>query len=291
MVMIERASNCKSEDSACKPKTARPPHPASRTRTPILEIFAIALVPFLSGCRGGCRPTPVEITKAQIPFQNLNVLNKGDTFSYRLPNGREVVYDVRSETLPFCEQTTSSGLKTWRVEPPLEQVAMDHVCTSGADQISVYSMVVDGYRVEVAEDLKETRNLPVIVRVCDQNADEPSFEALRALFDQNAATQTGPPLRVPMGTINHELNQRSDFSTRLAIIDDSIEFDVSDHVHALTEEERLAKLQTIVDCVVQRYEGIDGLTSFSINVLKSDEIVFQYVAQKDAYGQWHLVKR
>ena len=40
--------------------------------------------------------------------------------------------------------------------------------------------------------------------------------------------------------------------------------------------------------VVDRYDGIDRISSFSLEVLKDDEAVFRYVAEKEDNGGWKL---
>jgi hypothetical protein len=256
----------------------------------VVRLLAI-LAGFSVACAPAAPPNSIRLTKADLPYQRLHILKKGDVVSYILPNGRRLVYGVRSDSSFSAEQTTSSGLKMDRQDPTFEQLKNGGVCTSTGEFISIYYFDLDEYHVEVAEDLKATHNLPVIFRVSAGSTNQLSHEELRVLFDRDVPKESGPPLRVPIGTVHHQFNKISDFSVRLIVMNDRFEFDISDNVYALQEEERVAKLASLMNYVVQRYDSIDHISSFAMNILKDDALVCRYEAIKDGHGHWDLRKQ
>lgn len=252
--------------------------------------LAVALLAGLGACKRSA-PNAVRLTDADLPYQKLYALQKGGVIRFELPNGRRVVYGVEDDEFGAGEQTTSCGLKTRCWEPAFDQLKNSCVSTSTRQSISIYSYDLDGYHVEVAEDLKATHNLPVVVRVSTAAAAPLTHEQLRALFDNKPPKEEGPPLRVPISTVHHELNQKFDFPVRLLVMNGEFTFDVGGDVHALKEEEQVAKLTPLMECVVQRYQDIDQISRFAIDVMKNDSAVATYVARRSADGHWELQKQ
>lgn len=256
---------------------------------------------------GGCKntkpnPNRVALKESDLPAQQLHLLNKGDVVEYVLPTGRHLSWEVESDVFGCAEQTTACGLKAHTQQPPFEELKDYEVCTCTGDKISIYSFSVDGYRVELAEDLKASHCLPVIIRVFPVGKEKDmDHEVARAFFAEHVAATTSQPLRVPISTVHHGLNQEFPFPVRLVVINNfpvrlvginnEIAFQVSGDVFGVTEEERQAKLVSVMNYVVDRYEGIDRISSFSIDVLKGDDTAFRYEARKDHQKNWALHKR
>jgi hypothetical protein len=61
----------------------------------------------------------------------------------------------------------------------------------------------------------------------------------------------------------------------------------NDIATAMTDSDRRRTLRDIMQYVVERYEGIEQISEFSIDVFKGDDRAFEYTARKEA-GAWTL---
>lgn len=228
----------------------------------------------------------VTLKEGDLPAQRLHLLNEGDTLTYVLPNGRRLSWRAEGD-LGLGIQTTACGLQAHSSQPDFEELQDYVVCTS--TRVKIYRFSIDRYRVERAEDRKATHCLPVIIRVSDlANYTEMSDETARALFAERVPAATGPASRVSIHTVHSELRRKFVFPVRLVIIDDGIRFQVSGYVFKAKEEDGQSEVTSLMNHVVERYEGVDRIDKFAIDVLKDNETAFRYTARKNEQGRWEL---
>ena len=257
----------------------------------------LLIVTITGGCKdttpddNSSNPNFVILKESDLPAKKLYLLNQGDVVEYVLPSGRHLRWEAEVERFAICEQTTACGLKAHTQQPALNMLNDYGVSTSGRHGISIYRFEIDGYRVERAEDLLATHCLPVAIRVFPVGKEKDlDHEAVRAFFTKNV-TVASQPLRVPISTVHHGLNQISPFPVRLVAFNNEICFQVSGDVFRMKEVERRVRLATLMNYVVERLKGIDRISSFSIEVLKGDEVACHYDARKNLKMVWALHKR
>ena len=260
-------------------------HPALTGGLAVLSIVTA----FLFGA--GTTVPAVMLQDDELPITKLYPLNEGDTLTYMLPNGRKLIWGAAKDEFGIGEQTTVCGLKAHLSQPSFRALQQQRVVTSSGPKVSIYSFTIDGYQVERAEDLAASSCLPVIIRVCkaDKATDLDHAEA-RDLFDKQAAPASTQPLRVPIGTVHHLLNEQVSFPVRLLAIDGDVCFQVSGNLAASTEAERRKVLAKMMDIVVERYDRIDRIRQFSLEVMEKDTATHRYQVRKNDTGQWSIHK-
>jgi len=256
----------------------------------IIGAIGISCTPPVAAPSAGVKPDPnrVSLKDSDLPSQRLHLLHKGDLVEYVLPSGRRLIWKAERDAFG-AEQATACGLKAHTQEPAFDELRDYSVSTSTREKISIYIFVIDGYQIERAEDLTASHGLPIIIRISPlTNIDH---EAARAFFTAHVTAATSQPLRVPISTVHHELLQTLSFPVRLVVRNEQISFQVSGEVAYMPEKERKAKVSLLMDHVVKRYEGIDRISSFSVDVLKDNGTAFRYQARKNSQGQWALRKQ
>jgi hypothetical protein len=222
------------------------------------------------------RPRTELILDAQkLPLQQVSFLSKGNVVVCHLPHGQDLVWTTTADDFDSTEQTTFSGLKAFLTRPDISEVMDSGVTTDSQEAVSIYSFDVDGFHVDHAEDLHNSYGLPVITRISRAGTHgELSPQEARVIFDKEIKPTTGPALRLPIETIHYLLNQQMDYPIRLlviggAITDGTITFQVSGDIWKSDELLRRKTAESIMTFVVGRYDGIDRINQFSVEILVS----------------------
>lgn len=237
-------------------------------------------------------PNRMTVTDGDIPVERVYLLQKNDVVQFSLPNGESIKWIAASDTFGSAEQTTSSGLKAHSITPLLDSWHNYGVSTSSQHGVSIYAGVLDGYRVERAEDLRSNHALPIIIRISRSNSSaELEHATARATFDrQNANSSSSPPMRVPVGTVHHGLKKAFGIPIRLAVVDGQIEFDIFGDLDQASEAARLSKLTQMMSYVDSTLEGIDKIDQLSFNIMRDDRPLHRYDASRDAANIWTVTR-
>lgn len=258
----------------------------------VVALFSFSCIA-ASGCTGDEREAdpdnkPTELEESGLPIEAIHHLTKGDKIEYILPNGRQLLWLARADS-GFAEQTTSSGIKAYVVEPDFDELKNSSVTTSTRKEISIYRFDIDGFRVERAEDLSATHSLPVLIRIARANVLESLDHAVvRKIFDEQTNAVAGVPPRVPIGTVRKALREKFSFPIRIIMINNNLQLDISGDLHAEPELVRESTLREIMNHVIERWEQIDSADQFALVVMKNQQAAFKYNAEKDENGEWSL---
>ncbi len=234
----------------------------------------------------------VTLKDSDLPWQKLYNVSKGDSLNLTLPDGQQIRWLVQSDSLfGASEQTTACGLRFDVKEPAFALLKRYGVSTSTGQSVSIYSFDLGDYHVDRAVDLRCDYALIMAIRVEKADARKGIEHAeARALFNKETRPGSAKQLRVPIATVHHGLNEKFAVPVRLVLTNTNICFQVSGNAHEKTEQERVQLLTSMMDYVVERYEGIDRTDKLSFDVLSQDDIVLQYKARRDDSGAWKLHK-
>jgi hypothetical protein len=129
-----------------------------------------------------CRKAAIlELSQSSIPFTKRVVLQKGDAYRLRLPDGQEIAFWCITQDFPVGEQTTRSGLDMMWGEHPFKSspvvyerdratgqsptyITFEGVLTRGSST-SASRFKIGAWRVTLTEDISSTGGLPVTIGV------------------------------------------------------------------------------------------------------------------------------
>jgi hypothetical protein len=148
----------------------------TRSRPISLSLILICLT--VVSCRNAAL---LEVSRGSIPFTKRLVLQKGDAYRLKLPDGHEIAFWCITQDFPIGEQTTRSGLDMMWGERPFKTspvvyerdrttaesptyITFEGVLTTGSST-SASRFKIGAWRVTLTEDISSTSGLPVTIQV------------------------------------------------------------------------------------------------------------------------------
>lgn len=232
----------------------------------------------------------INLRESDMPWQTLCVLTEGDAVAITLPDSRQIRWVAERDALSLGrEQAAACGLKMCLQEPVSMQLKNYKVESSQKYDVSVYTFVVGGYRVDRAVDLRAESSLPVIIAIFRTGEGFLDHSTARGTFDNIGLSQLKELHRVPIGVVHRGLMRELSLPIKLLVSPDSICFKVSGDVWALGEADRLALVRTLMDYVIKRYDRIEEVEVLHFELLKEENVMFRYEVSRDEAKNWQLI--